>query len=128
MKLALANGNNFSTSVNLTADIINNNEVKKRLLKLKDLIDEGIEVPAAVAKINLFPKSFVSLFSTAYKTGNLDTTLERMASYYQDSFDDAIYSITSKIEPALVILLSFLAGMILFSVMIPIINIMQLIG
>jgi type II secretory pathway component PulF len=85
-------------------------------------------VPVAVRKIDLFPKSFVSLFSTAYKTGSLDETLERMSEYYQDSFDDAIYSITSKIEPVLVIVLSAIAAVILFSVMLPIINIMQLIG
>ena len=128
MRMALACGNNFSSSVGLTADIISNSEVKSKLLTLKKRIDDGGEVPHAVGEIGLFPKSFVSLFATAYKTGNLEETLTRMASYYQESFDDAVYSITSKIEPVLVIVLSCIAGVILFSVMIPIINIMQLIG
>ena len=128
MKMALDCGNSFSASVVLTTEVIRNSEVKNRLLNLRKRIDEGEEVPEAVRKIELFPKSFVSLFATAYKTGSLDETLERMSEYYQDSFDDAIYSITSKIEPVLVIVLSAIAAVILFSVMLPIINIMQLIG
>ena len=128
MRMALVCGNSFTSSVELTADIISNSEVKSRLLKLNKLVGDGEEIPHALKLIDLFPKSFVSLFATAYKTGNLEETLERMSSYYQESFDDAVYNITSKIEPALVIVLSCIAGVILFSVMIPIINIMQLIG
>lgn len=128
MKMALASGNSFNDSVVLTAGIIDNTAVKSRLLSLNKLIDSGVEIPAALGQIGLFPKSFVNLFTTAFKTGNLEETLDRMSSYYQESFDDAVYSITSKIEPVLVIVLSGIAGVILFSVMIPIINIMQLIG
>jgi type IV pilus assembly protein PilC len=128
MRMALKCGNSFTSSVELTADIISNSEVKIRLLRLKKLVEDGEDIPHALGLIGLFPRSFVSLFATAYKTGNLEETLDRMSSYYQDSFDDAVYSITSKIEPALVIVLSCIAGVILFSVMIPIINIMQQIG
>jgi type IV pilus assembly protein PilC len=128
MKMSLACGNSFTSSVELTASIISNSEVKRRLFRLKALVEGGEEIPHALGLIGLFPKSFVSLFATAYKTGNLEDTLERMTSYYQDSFDDSVYSITSMIEPAIVIVLSCIAGVILFSVMLPIINIMQLIG
>ena len=128
MRMALACGNSFPSSVELTAGVVSNSEVQKRLRRLRDLVEGGEEIPDAMGNVNLFPVSFVKLFSTAYKTGNLEETLERMASYYQESFDDSVYAITSRIEPALVIILSCVAGVILFSVMIPIINIMQLIG
>lgn len=128
MRMALSCGNSFPSSVELTAGIIHNTEVKARLLLLKKNIDGGMQIPEAMASVNLFPKSFVNLFATAYKTGNLEETLERMSAYYQESYDDAVYSLVSKIEPALVIILSVIAGILLFSVMIPIINIMQMIG
>ncbi|MDR3551741.1 MAG: type II secretion system F family protein [Clostridia bacterium] len=128
MKMSLGCGNSFTASLGLTADIIGNSEVQDRLLRLKKLVEAGEEIPHALGLVELFPKSFVSLFATAYRTGNLEETLGRMSSYYQESFDDSVYSITSRIEPALVIVLSCIAGVILFSVMLPIINIMQLIG
>ena len=128
MRMALACGNSFSESVELTAGVIGNSEVRSRLLRLKKLTDDGGDIPRSLGEIGLFPRSFVNLFATAYKTGNLEETLARMSDYYQESFDDAVYSITSRIEPGLVIVLSCIAGVILFSVMLPIINIMQLIG
>ena len=128
MRMALACGNSFPSSVELTAGIVGNSEVKNRLHRLRKLVDAGEEIPDAMGKADLFPASFVKLFSTAYRTGNLEETLDRMASYYQENFDDSVYAMTSRIEPALVIILSCVAGVILFSVMIPIINIMQLIG
>ena len=128
MRMALSSGNSFTSAVELTSDVVNNSEVRKRLLKMKGEIENGMEIPKALVSISLFSKSFVGLFATAYKTGNLEETLERMASYYQESFDDAVYGLTSRIEPTLVIILSVIAGILLFSVMIPIINIMQMIG
>ena len=128
MKMALSCGNSFADSVKLTSSIIFNTEVKKRLRTLQADAESGLDIPQAVAKADIFPKSFVSLFATAYRTGNLEQTFARMAGYYQEGYDDALYSMTSKIEPALVITLSIIAGVILFSVMLPIIDIMQLIS
>jgi type IV pilus assembly protein PilC len=128
MKMALSCGNGFTTSIELTNDIISSTEVKTRLLQVKQQIENGEEVSKAVAKSELFPSSFIILFTTSYKTGNLVETLDRMSTYYQDSFDDAIYNFISKIEPALVIALSCIAGILLFSIMLPIINIMQMIS
>jgi type II secretory pathway component PulF len=128
MRMALSCGNSFPEAVGLSADIIGNTEVKRRLEGIRQSIDAGAEIPDAMAKAELFPQSFVNLFTTAYRTGNLDETLARMASYYSESYDDSIYGITSRIEPVLVIILSCVAGVILFSVMMPIINIMQLVG
>ena len=128
MRMSLSCGNSFPDAVALSADISGNSEVKRRLLKLRSLINAGGEIPKSMSEIDLFPKSFVSLFATAYRTGNLDETLGRMSEYYQADYDDSVYSITSRIEPILVIVLSCIAGIILFSVMMPIINIMQLVG
>lgn len=128
MKMSLACGNDFPASLELSAGIMGNSAVSRRLLKMKEAVDSGTPVPQAMHLAGIFPSSFVRLFATAYKTGSLEETLERMSEYYQESFDDAVYAYTSKIEPALVIILSVIAAVILFSVMLPIINIMQLIG
>jgi type IV pilus assembly protein PilC len=128
MQMALSCGNSFTTSIELTTDLISSNEVKNRLLDIKHQIENGEQVSKAVSESELFPDSFTILFSTSYKTGNLVETLAHMSTYYQESFDDEIYNFISKIEPALVIALSCIAGILLFSVMLPIINIMQMIS
>lgn len=128
MKMALASGSGFSDSLGLATEVIGSCEVRRLLLQAKGRIEAGGDILQALGGTGLFPQSFLNLLATAYKTGNLEETLGRMSSYYQNDFDEAVYSITSRIEPALVIVLSCVAGIILFSVMLPIINIMQLIS
>lgn len=127
MRMALSCGNGFGESVRLAAGIAENPAVRERLLALSRCAQEE-NIPAAVAEAGIFPAPFVRLFGTAYRTGNLEETMEKMAAYYTDGFDDAVNAMTSRIEPALVIGLSCVAGIILFSVMMPIIHIMQAIG
>lgn len=128
MKMALASGNSFADSVGLTAEVIGNRKARRLLRQASADISKENDILQALRGTGLFPQAFLNLFGTAYKTGNMEETLGRMADYYQDGFDEAIYSITSRVEPALVIVLSCVAGVILFSVMLPIINIMQMIS
>lgn len=127
MRMALSCGNGFSESVRLAAGIAENSAVRERLLALGGCA-ESDNIPEAVAKAGIFPEPFVRLFGTAYRTGNLEETMEKMAAYYTGGFDDAVSAMTSRIEPALVIGLSCVAGVLLFSVMMPIIRIMQAIS
>ena len=127
MRMALSCGNGFADSVKLAAGIAGNPVVKARLMQLSARSEHG-DIPQAVAEAGIFPEAFVRLFATAYRTGHLEETMERMTAYYARGFDEAVTAMTSRIEPALVIGLSCVAGVILFSVMMPIIHIMQSIG
>lgn len=127
MRMALGCGHGFAESVRLSAQIAGNPAVKARLERLGDQTERG-DIPAAVGEAGVFPEPFVRLFATAYRTGNLEETMEKMADYYAQDFDRSVSAMTARVEPALVIALSCVAGVILFTVMMPIIHIMQSIG
>ena len=59
------------------------------------------------------------------KTGNMENVLEKVATTYQEEADEEINDLIAVVEPTLVIVLSVIVGIILLSVMLPLLNIMS---
>ena len=63
--------------------------------------------------------------SVGSRTGVLDEVMLTIAKQYEDDIDARFSSLISKVEPTLVILLSLFVGIILLSVMLPLMGIMS---
>ena len=61
----------------------------------------------------------------ASRTGELDTIMCEIAEKYEEEIDNRLTAIISILEPTLVIILSLIVGIILFSVMLPLMGIMS---
>ena len=63
--------------------------------------------------------------SIGSKTGSLDEVMKDIADTYQDEIDQSFTDMIAVLEPTLVIALSLIVGMILLSVMLPLMGIMS---
>lgn len=108
--------------------LTDNKHLERKLITATDEIKNGDEPSDALSKINIFPSLFLKLFVIGEKTGSLDEMLEKSASVFDDEADDAIKRFADMLEPLLVIILSVIVGIILLSVMLPIITIINSIG
>lgn len=86
---------------------------------------EGEDVAQEISKVNLFPTLFTKMLTIGYKTGELESSLTKVASVYKLEVEKTMDKVTSSIEPALVIILSLVVGVILFTVMTPLISIIS---
>ena len=68
------------------------------------------------------------MLNLGIRSGNIDGVMADIAQRMSDEAEEAIESATSRIEPALVLVTSFLVGAILIAVMLPLINIMKALG
>ncbi len=62
--------------------------------------------------------------SIGAKTGVMDEVMEKIAGQYEDEINEGLSNVVAAIEPSLVIILSLIVGVILLSVMLPLISIM----
>ena len=76
----------------------------------------------------LLPPAESRLLRVGLQTGNADSVMEQIAQRLHQQAEDALEDAVSKIEPTMVLAASLLVGMILLSVMLPLINIMSAIG
>lgn len=92
------------------------------------LLEQGERPGAAMRQSELLPPTCCRLLETAQRGGSGDMAMERIAQQLSEESDAALEGRINKIEPALVLVCSVLVGMILLSVMLPMMHIMSAIG
>ena len=68
------------------------------------------------------------MVSVGFRSGNVDVVLKKIADRYEENTNRKLQSIIAVLEPTLVIILSVIVGLILLSVILPLMGIMTSIG
>lgn len=92
------------------------------------LLDGGSSLSAALRESRLLSGADSHLLEAGIRSGNGEAMMEKIAARLLEENEAAIERRAAAVEPALVILLSVLVGGILFSVMLPLMQIMSAIG
>ena len=81
-----------------------------------------------MTETQLLPHSAGRLLKLGVRSGNGDAAMEEISRRMTEDVRQALEELVSKVEPALVLVTSALVGVILLSVMLPLMNIMSAIG
>ena len=128
MSLMLKSGMGNEEALGLIKDVIGNVHASAKISECRENIKQGMDSTEAFMRIGIFPNLFVRMLNIGFKTGELDSIMQKLAAIYDNEVDNSLAKLTSAIEPALVIILSLIVGVILLTVMLPLINIMSSIG
>lgn len=90
----------------------------------EDMANNDLDAPKAMAKAKLFDAIYLKMIKAGYQAGQLDETMEKVASIYEEKTDEGIRGMVGMIEPTLVAILAVAIGGILLSVMLPLAGIM----
>lgn len=92
------------------------------------LLAEGADLPEAMKEAQLLPPQESRMLAVGLRAGNGDRVMEDIARRLSQQAEDALEDAVSRIEPTMVLAASLLVGLILLSVMLPLMNIMSAIG
>lgn len=115
-------------SLNEIIPLINNKYVEKQFKNSISDIKNGSGLSEALSNVSILPPLFLRMLRIGQTSGNLDDMLMKSAVIFDDEVDDALQRLTLLLEPLLIIILSVIVGIILVSVMLPMISIMNKIG
>ncbi len=124
MSLTLSSGMSPEECLNLTSDLIGEADFVRKLDICRESIKNGQELNDAFIKAEIFTGIYARMVSIGDRTGALDEVMQKIADKYQEEIDLRFAGIIAALEPTLVILLSLIVGMILLSVMLPLMGIM----
>ena len=79
-------------------------------------------------KAGFLPAAESRMLAIGLRQGSGDKVMDNIADRLMEQAEEALENTVAKIEPAMVLLASALVGMILLSVMLPLMNIMSAIG
>lgn len=128
MYLALCSGLDLDESLEMVSVLVEHPVVSGKIQNIRKLIQEGNSFSEAVTKTALFSGVCSRMISVGVKTGTMDQVMRQIADRYEEEIEEQMDSMVSKIEPALVAVLSVAVGMILLSVMLPLMGIMSHMG
>lgn len=105
-----------------------NKVIEKAILDTKTSISEGKTIAEPLAKSGIFPPMVTQMISVGESTGALDTMLEKIADFYEDEVDAAVDTLTSLIEPFMMVFLGGTIGTMLAAMYLPIFKMAGAIG
>ena len=88
----------------------------------------GISFPEALLRTGLFSPLYSKMIKVGFQTGQTDTVMQKLAAVYEEEVDDSISKTVSLLEPIMVAVLAIIVGIVLLSVMLPLVSIMSSIG
>ena len=91
-------------------------------------ISEGGQVSETIASIPFFPPVMKHMSRAGEQTGNVDGMMNKIADFYDTEADSIIASLTSLIEPMLIVFLGIVVGGIVMAMFLPIFNLSSVAG
>ena len=110
-----------------SSDAIGNAVFKERLKAVAEKINEGMPIEKAFEESGLFDKMFLSSVATGKRSGRLPDFVERIAGYYEKRIDTTVKTFLSVMEPATILILGTIVGLIVMAIMVPLFSINQLV-
>ena len=102
--------------------------VEKALTEARIKVQEGVPIAEPLTNDPLFPPMVSQMVKIGEETGELEKMLSKIADFYEDEVDSAIQSLTSIIEPLMMIGVGLMVGIIIIAMYLPMFRMMQLIG
>ena len=107
-------------AVGVTADISGNRLYSDLWRRVQSSVREGRKLNDELEQSNLLPGSVVQMVSAGEESGRLGEVLEEVADFYQRVLRDAIKTMTSMIEPVLIVVMGGMVGFIAMAIILPI--------
>ena len=125
MALTLGSGLNPEYCMELAANLIDDDVFREKINACQKQMSEGAEFSTVLTQNGIFSGIYGRMLSLASRTGGIDTVMQEIAQKYEEEIDARLIRTISILEPTLVIILSMIVGIILLSVMMPLIGIMS---
>lgn len=119
LSLLLSSGISQVDALKKSSELCNDKELKKRIDVLIDDINSNKSMSDCIIDSHIFKDIYNRMLVIGLKSGHFEETMNEVALAYESDIDENINKMLDVIEPSLVIILSIIVGIILFSVMLP---------
>lgn len=115
-------------ALDVVARAAGNDVISQAILKARTSIREGESIASPLSETEIFPPMVTQMISVGEETGNLDTMLEKIADFYDLEIETTVASLTSLLEPLLMVAMGFIVGFIVISMFMPLFTMVGALG
>jgi type IV pilus assembly protein PilC len=104
----------------IVARTAGNKVVEEAIITTRQSVSEGKTLAEPLSKAKVFPPMVTQMIAVGEATGALDSMLTKIADFYDDEVDGAVATLTSMLEPILMIFLGTTVGFVIIAMYMPI--------
>jgi type IV pilus assembly protein PilC len=123
----VAAGVDIIKALEITGQTAGNWVIEEALAGVRVKVHEGIPIAQPLIENEVFPAMVSQMVKIGEETGELEKMLGKIADFYEDEVDASIQSLTSIIEPIMMIGVGLMVGVIIISMYLPMFKMLTLI-
>jgi type IV pilus assembly protein PilC len=123
----VAAGVDIISALEITGGTAGNWVLEHSLIQVRERVHEGVPISEPLEDDPIFPPMVSQMVRIGEETGELDKMLSKVADFYEDEVDASIQSLTSIIEPILMIGVGAMVGTIVISMYLPMFKLLTLV-
>ncbi len=114
-------------AIDITGKSAGNVVIEKAMNAVQVSVKEGQTISAPLTSARIFPEMVVQMIAVGEETGALDSMLQKVADFYDDEVNAAVKSLTSIIEPIMMLGVGAMVGVVVISMYLPIFDMMNIV-
>lgn len=122
LAILISAGISILDALSIVVDSTDNSVFQQAFLTVSQKVEKGQSIGMALEQEGIFPPILVQMSLVGEQTGNLDETLLRLSKYFEMESEIATKTMTTLIEPLILIVLGVGVGFLVMSVITPIYN------
>jgi type IV pilus assembly protein PilC len=126
--LLLSSGMDLTDALDAVEIVIGNRYVKKRFHAAAESVRQGMSLTNAFESYKLFPSMMNQMITVGERTNSLDEVLTRSCVFFDSQVETALNSVTSKIQPVMLILIGGVVAVMFIGAYSPMLSIMTGLG
>ncbi|HPT66308.1 MAG TPA: type II secretion system F family protein [Candidatus Woesebacteria bacterium] len=122
MSMLLSAGIPLVEALKIVSSVAANELFRGAYLKISERVQKGFSIANSFEETGVFPVIVNQMVATGEATGKLDTVLLKVSDYFSAEAEQSVKSLTSAIEPIIMILLGLGVAFLVVAVLMPIYN------
>ena len=123
----LQSGVPLLAAMEIVRNVVNNILIGEAIRKAGKDVEEGKGLSGPLTQSGIFPPLVTEMIAVGEQSGSLENMLNRIATAYETEAQADIMVMTSLLEPAMIIVMALLVAFIVFSILLPIFEMNQLV-
>ena len=123
----VAAGVDIIKALEITGQTAGNWVVEEALSGVRAKVHQGVPIAQPLIENDVFPPMVSQMVKIGEETGELEKMLSKIADFYEDEVDSSIATLTSIIEPLMMIMVGAMVGVIVISMYLPMFKMLSLV-
>jgi general secretion pathway protein F len=116
----LENGVPMLSALEIVKNIVDNALISDAIEEASKEVGRGQGLGPALAGSKIFPDLTIQMIQVGEQSGKLETMLDKVADVFENEVENSIMSMTSLLEPVMILIMAVIVGFIVLSICLPI--------